>query len=226
VIASVWQPILDAFLEGRMSASTFCRRFTEAFDDVVARGQAVPSGIQALHFVVDAYAGDPTARGNDVADDEDLRAAAIKARAEFAPADAQSPGDSGPQTQTAPGPDATYSAAEAEQVAQVEEAIRTHVRTAGMFAGVGCAIMIAFLAVCVMQFFAVSAQVQSALGWGPAPSTIAGLVLAVIPIVGSVIAFFGAKDVWNWSPFLAAIVFLTLPILVQGSAFMRWLRSK
>ena len=67
----------------------------------------------------------------------------------------------------------------------------------------------------VLQFFAVAAQLQGVLGWGPAPSTIAAIPVAFFPVLGSVTAFFGAKDVWHWAPWVAGVVFLFVPALTM-----------
>jgi hypothetical protein len=85
-------------------------------------------------------------------------------------------------------------------------------------------VVIAWLAIVLMQFFAAAAQVESVTDWGPGPSAVIGLMLALVPIVGSVTAFFGAKDVWNWHWALAAIVFFAFPAATYITGWRQWAR--
>ena len=64
-----WRELIDAYVSGRISADAFKRRFTEAFEGAVASRAPTPAPVQDLAYTVEAYAGDPTARGHDVADD-------------------------------------------------------------------------------------------------------------------------------------------------------------
>jgi hypothetical protein len=83
----------------------------------------------------------------------------------------------------------------------------------GAVGGAGCLVALLWLTIGVLQFFAVAAQMQSVLDWGPAPSTLVALPIAFVPVVGSVTAFFGAKDVWGWAPWMAAVAFLAIPAI-------------
>ncbi len=89
----------------------------------------------------------------------------------------------------------------------------------------GCAAALAYVAIGIAQFFAVAAQIDSVLGLGPAPSTILAAPLAFIPAIGSVIAFFGAKDVWRWPWTIAAFVFLAIPAATYLSGWFGWRRA-
>lgn len=216
-----WRALISAFLEGRLSAATFAKRFSEAFDQVVRDRRPVPPRIQDLYFIVEAYAGDPMGRGHDVSDDQDLRAAAAAALAALPEPAA------GPELETAPGarpqPEiiiATYEPPREE----VRRDVRRAAFTLGAIGAAGCLIAIAWAAVGVMQFFAASAQIDALFGIGPAPSAILGLIVAFTPIVGSVVAFFGAKDVWMWPTWAAAIVFLVAPTLTLIGGADRWRR--
>jgi hypothetical protein len=42
-------------------------------------------------------------------------------------------------------------------------------------------------------------------------------------VVGSVVAFFGAMDVWHWQPWIAAVAFLAVPLvsLLGGGGIIR-----
>jgi hypothetical protein len=160
---------------------------------------------------VEAYAGDPMARGHDVADDEDLQRAARKALS-FLPADAATTAPAG----------GGY-AIPAEDIEAAQARMRGAAISIGTVGFAGCAVALLWLAIGVLQFFAVAAQIQGVTDWGPAPSTLIAIPLAFIPIVGSVIAFFGAKDVWGWEPWLAALAFLAIPLasLLGGGGVMR-----
>jgi hypothetical protein len=203
-----WRELIDAYASGRLSADAFKRRFGEAFEAAVAARAPTPAAVQELAYTVEAYAGDPTARGHDVADDEDLQRAARKALAHL-PIDAEA--------------GATAPAITPEELAQAHARMRGAAIGFGAVGAMGCAILALWLIIGALQFFAVAAQIQSVTDWGPAPSTIIAIPLAFVPVVGSVIAFFGAKDVWDWEPWLAALAFLALPLasLLGGGGVMR-----
>jgi hypothetical protein len=201
---AAWGELIEAYVAGRLSADAFKRRFDEAYAAAVAARAPTPAAVQELAYTVEAYAGDPTARGHDVADDGDLMRAARRALSAL-------PAGVAPPVGTA----------------DELEAARARMRGAaigfGAVGAAGCIAALAWLTICVLQFFAVAAQIQSVTDWGPAPSTLVSIPLAFIPVVGSVIAFFGAKDVWAWEPWLAAVVFLALPVasLIGGGGVMR-----
>lgn len=207
--AGAWRELIEAYVEGRLSADAFKRRFNEAFQAAVSTRAPTPAAVQDLAYTVEAYAGDPTARGHDVADDEDLQRAARKALS-FLPADAAATAPSG------------Y-AIPAEDIEAAQARMRGAAISIGTVGFAGCAVALLWLAIGVLQFFAVAAQIQGVTDWGPAPSTLIAIPLAFIPIVGSVIAFFGAKDVWGWEPWLAALAFLAIPLasLLGGGGVMR-----
>ena len=215
-----WRALITAYLEGRLSAATFVKRFAEAFDIVVKQRIPVHPRIQDLYFIVEAYGGDPMGRGHDVTDDKDLRAAAAAALA-ILPA---------PEPEMAPaGVEPPYAEPSREPRIEirVDDLRKEHRRAAftlGAFGAAGCLVVLAWLALGVMQFFAASAQIDALLGWGPAPSAILGLIVAFTPIAGSVTAFFGAKDVWDWPLWVAALVFLAAPALTMIGGFDRWRR--
>jgi hypothetical protein len=200
-----WRELIDAYVSGRLSADAFKRRFLEAFQAAAAARAPVPAVVQELAYVVDAYAGDPTARGNDVTDDADLMGAARAALARM------------PAEPPPVGVEAGPARIDPEQ-ARAE--VRRAAFTLGAFGVGGCLMMVAWLVIGILQLFAVSAQVQAELDWGPAPSTLAGLLLAFIPLIGGVVAFFGAKDVWGWDAWLAALVFFAFPIAAMVSGWL------
>lgn len=232
--SSEWRALLTAFLEGRLSAATFAKRFSEAFDVVVKTRQPVPPRIQDLYFVVEAYAGDPMGRGHDVTDDQDLRAAAAAALAALPEAEPVFADDGVAAGGWAPGADARQRGTTAGGGPTIHrpdprrEDVRKDVRraafTLGAFGAAGCLVILAWLAVGVLQFFAASAQIDALLKIGPAPSAILGLFVAFTPVLGSVVAFFGAKDVWQWPTWAAAVVFLVAPTLTLLGGADRWRR--
>lgn len=229
--SSEWRALLTAFLEGRLSAATFAKRFSEAFDVVVKTRQPVPPRIQDLYFVVEAYAGDPMGRGHDVTDDQDLRAAAAAAlaalpEAEPAYADEAAPGgwapDAAAQRPDAAGGPTIYGPDPRRE--DMRKEVRRAAFTLGAFGAAGCLVILAWLTVGILQFFAASAQIDALLKLGPAPSAILGLFVAFTPVLGSIVAFFGAKDVWQWPTWGAALVFLVAPTLTLLGGADRWRR--
>ncbi len=204
-----WRELIDAYVCGRISADAFKRRFTEAFENAVTARAPTPAPVQDLAYTVEAYAGDPTARGHDIADDEDLQRAARRALS-LLPMDATP----GAQPGAAVSPDDMRAARERMRGAAVGF---------GAVGAAGCIVALLWLAIGVLQFFAVAAQIQHVTQWGPAPSTIIAIPLAFVPVVGSVVAFFGAMDVWHWEPWIAAVAFLAVPLasLLGGGGVMR-----
>jgi hypothetical protein len=196
-----WRQLIEAFVEGRLGADAFRRRFLEAFEACVAARAPVPAPVQTLYFTVEAYGGDPMGRGHDVTDDADLAHAARQAFETLAgePELARDPRVRADEIEVAR--------------AEADRRQRRAALTLSAFGALGCAAAIAYLLIGVLQLFAAAAQVQAVLGWGPAPATLAGLMLAFIPVVGSMVAFFGAKDVWDWPLWAAAAVFFAIPAL-------------
>ncbi|MDX2233308.1 MAG: hypothetical protein NW200_02305 [Hyphomonadaceae bacterium] len=206
-----WRELIDAYVAGRLSADAFKRRFTEAFEAAVASRAPTPASVQDLAYTVDAYAGDPMARGHDVADDEDLLRAARRALSLL------------PEDATAEAIAPPMDALSAEDLRAARDRMRGAAIGFGAVGAAGCAVAALWIAIGVLQFFAVAAQIQSVSDWGPAPSTLIAIPLAFIPVVGSIVAFFGAKDVWGWEPWAAALAFLALPLvsLLGGGGVVR-----
>jgi hypothetical protein len=203
-----WRELIESYVAGRLSADSFKRRFLESF----SASRLVPQAIQDLYFTVDAYAGDPMGRGHDVADDAALMVAARRALLRLAP---------NPEAGLGPGPsmDGQPRTAGPRGPLQAPPGI-----AAGL--GLGCLLIGAWLAIGILQVFAIAAQVNSVMRLGEVLSTVAAFVLTFVPIVGSVIAFFGAKDVWQWSPWAAGAVFLLLPITAQTLSILSWRRRR
>ena len=92
--------------------------------------------------------------------------------------------------------------------------------------GAGCIIAVIWFALCLLQWAAVTAQVQKEFEWNAVPAALVGLVLAFIPIIGNLIAFFGAKDIWGWPLWIAAIVFFAAPAATMISGWSRYRRYR
>lgn len=207
-----WRALVDAYVGGRLSADTFKRRYVEAFEAAIAARASVPRAVQELYFTVEAYGGDPMGRGHDVADDAAMAEAARRALGQLAtePALAQDPRIDEDDR--------------AEAYRTAEARARRAAFTVGAVGAAGCLVMVAWLAIVALQFFAASAQVQAVTAWGPGPSAVLGFIVAVIPILGSVTAFFGAKDVWDWHWGLAALVFFAFPAATYIGGWRQWAR--
>jgi hypothetical protein len=201
--SSEWRALIEAYLDGRLSADAFTRRFLEASRTAQERIQSIPSAIEGLRYVVEAYdAG--AAPGDPLKSDEtELRRACEAALMGL------SQGGGAPRT---------FDRARAR-----EDMRRFTIQMTGC-AGMGCAIAFLWLALCLLQIFAVSDQIQAVLDWPAAPATFAGIVLAFIPIIGNALAFFGAKDQWGWDIWLAALVFFAAPAATLFSGWSRWRR--
>jgi hypothetical protein len=197
-----WRALIEAFLEGRLSADAFERRFLEAWRAQLDRGARNPPAIDRLFHVVAGYSAARDGRTPSGADESQLRNEAAAALNEL-------------RLET---PTRTYDRARAR-----EEIRRFRVRISQL-AGIGCALALAWVAVGVLQIYFVSEQIQHALHWGAWPSSIVGFFLAFVPIVGNVLAFFGAINVGGWPVWIAALVFFAAPAATLVSGFLRWRR--
>ncbi len=196
-----WRELIEAYVSGRLSADGFKRRFLDAHAEAVRTRAPTHPAVQELAYVVEAYAGDPTERGNDVADDDDLLRAAKRTLTVLPElADAVTPGAARPTE---------------EDIRAAQAQMRGTVFRVGAVGGAGCLLALAWLGIGVLQFFAVAAQMQSLTGWGPAPATLVSVPVTFIPVVGSVTAFFGAKDIWGWAPWLSGLAFLAVPAIAM-----------
>jgi hypothetical protein len=206
-----WRELIEAYVSGRLSADGFKRRFLDAHAEAVRTRAPTHPAVQELAYVVEAYAGDPTGRGNDVADDDDLLRAAKRTLGAL-------PEDVGAVT---PG----LAQPTEEDIREARAQMRGAAIRVGAIGGAGCLAALAWLAIGVLQFFAVSAQMQSLTDWGPAPSTLVSVPLTFIPVLGSVTAFFGAKDVWGWAPWLAGVAFLVAPAITMLGGWSQMARG-
>jgi hypothetical protein len=104
-----------------------------------------------------------------------------------------------------------------------EDMRRFRIQVAGC-AGAGCVIALAWVALCVLQVFIVIEWVQDAFNLPALIATVMGAVLAFVPIVGNVLAYLGATEIWNWPAWVAAIVFFAAPAVTILSGWSRWRR--
>lgn len=197
-----WRALIEAYLDGRLSAEAFMRRFVEAWR---ASNGRVPGAVASLQSHVEAFEADVTdAREDGVVNDDELRQAAQRALSMLSEDDAPTVASH------------TYDRTRAR-----EDVRRFQVRMNGCL-GVGCIIALIWVALCVLQVFVVIEWVQRSFDWPALPSTIVGAILAFVPIVGNVLAFLGATEIWGWPAWVAAIIFFAAPAATIISGWTRW----
>jgi hypothetical protein len=200
MISAEWRALIEAYLDGRLSAEAFMRRFIEAW----TAGAAVPRAIVELQVAVEAFEAQVNdAREEGAVNDDDLRQAATRALANLSDDDAPS---IGPHT--------------FDRTRAREEMARFSIN-AQRIVGLGCAIALAWLALCILQIYFVSEFIQQSFNWGAWPSAVAGFVFAFVPIIGNVLAFLGATQE-GWPVWLAALVFFAAPAVTMLSGWTRW----
>ncbi len=199
-----WGALIEAYLDGRLSAEAFMRRFIESW---TAAGQ-LPRAVVDLQVAVEAFEAQVNeVREEGAASDDDLRQAARRALAELEE-DGAPP--IGPHT--------------FDRTRAREEMRRFQVHMTGC-AGIGCALAMIWIGLCVLQIYFVSEWIQRAFEWGAWPSAVAGFFLAFVPVIGNVLAFLGATEE-GWPQWLAAIVFFAAPAATMLSAWSRWRRPR
>jgi hypothetical protein len=203
-----WRALLEAFVAGRIGADAFHRRFFEGWRANRSGGD-VPRAIETLFYTVEAFTEESELRREGDASEEEMLEAARKALQQL-----REEGDAGGGGYAA----RTYDRA------RTREDMRRFQVSLGRLAGLGCLIALAWIGLCLLQIFAVSDQIQSVLEWPAALATFAGVVLAFVPVVGNIIAFFGATDVWGWETWIAAVVFFAAPAATILSGWLRWWR--
>ncbi len=201
-----WRALLEAFVDGRIGPDAFQRRFMEGWRADSASGAGSPRAIEALVDVVQAYQPDFEIRKDGDSDEQELEDAARRALRNLTEEGALSSG------------------ARTYDRARTREDIRRFQIQMNQLVGFGCLIALVWVGLCALQVFAVSDQIQSMLHWPAAPATFAGVVLAFVPVIGNVLAFFGATDVWHWNPWAAGAIFFAAPAATIFSGWMRWWR--
>lgn len=201
-----WRQLIQAYLGGRLSAEAFARRFSEAYENL-RRGRAViPAPVNELLVAVEEFRAAQGLRDEGETNQDDLLHAAKHAEALLQ--------DGAPTISGR-----TYDRARAR-----EDFRRFQFQTSGCM-GLGCLLIIVWVGLCLLQWSAVSALVQAELGWTATVAAIVGFILAFIPIIGNVSAFFGATSVWDWNPVLAGLVFFAAPLATMATGWMRWRRG-
>ncbi len=194
-----WRALIEAYLDGRLSAEAFMRRFVEAWTKSRA---AIPGAIAGLQPHVEAFEAQVLEAGEEGAvGDDELRQAAQRALSNLSEEPAIAPH--------------TFDRTRAR-----EEMRRFQLHMSGC-AGIGCVLALIWIALCILQIYYVSEWIQEALGWGAWPSAVIGFVLAFVPIVGNILAFLGATQE-GWETWVAAIVFFAAPAVTMLSGWSRY----
>ena len=197
-----WRALIEAYLDGRLSAEAFMRRFIEGW----TAGGPLPRAIVELQVAVEAFEAHVNeAREEGAAGDDELRQAAQRALARLSD-----------EPRVAPH---TFDRTRAR-----EEMARFQV-SANRVLGLGCLIALAWVALCLLQITFVSDWIRETTDWPTWPSAFVGFFLAFVPIVGNVLAFLGATEVWHWPAWLAALVFFAAPAVTMLSGWSRWRRN-
>ena len=195
-----WRALIEAYLDGRLSAEAFMRRFIEAW----TAGGVIPPAIASLQVAVEAFeTAVAAAREEGAVSDDDLRQAGRRALADL-------------REGVAPH---TFDRTRAR-----EDMRRFQVQMSGC-AGLGCVIALIWIGLCVLQIYFVSEWIQGELGWGAWPSAFAGFFLAFVPVLGNVLAFLGATQE-GWPTLNAALVFFAAPAATMLSGWSRWRRRR
>jgi hypothetical protein len=203
--AADWRALVEAYLDARLSAEAFMRRFMEAWN---AGGARPPRAIAALQVHVEAFEADVTAAQEDgQVNDDEMRRAAQNALSEI-------------------NDDAPAAATQTFDRTRARDDIRRFSFQVGGCAGAGCFIAVAWVALCLLQISFVSDYVQHVTGFSAWPSAFIGFFLAFVPIVGNVLAFLDAVQLRNWAWPLAAIVFFAAPAVTMFSGWSRWRRYR
>lgn len=197
--AADWRALIEAYLDGRLSAEAFMRRFIEGWR---ISGGAVPRAVAAMQPHVEAFEAQVAeAREEGATNDDELRQAAQRALANLREEPTVAPH--------------TFDRTRAR-----EDMRRFQVHMSRI-AGLGCLIAFAWIALCLLQIYYVSEWIQEAFDWGAWPSAVAGFILAFVPIIGNVLAFLGATQE-GWETWAAAIVFFAAPAVTLLSGWSRW----
>lgn len=198
-----WRALLEAYLDGRISAEAFMRRFVDAWR--AANGR-VPGAIAGMQATVEAFEAEVAdAREEGVINDDELRQAAQSALYNLADEPTIAP--------------QTFDRTRAR-----EEMRRMQIQVRGC-AGVGCLIALVWVALCILQITFVSDWIQHSFGWSAWPSAVVGFFLAFVPIVGNLLAFLAATELRDWPTWLAAVVFFAAPAATLLSGWTRWRRQ-
>lgn len=194
-----WRALIEAYLDGRLSAEAFMRRFVDGWRTT---GGIVPRAIAALQPTVEAFEADVLEAGEEGAvSDDELRQAAQSALANLSDEPPVAPH--------------TFDRTRAR-----EDMRRFQIQMRGC-AGLGCVIALIWVALCLLQINFVIEWIHANVIDNVWLSAVIGFFLAFVPIVGNVLAFLGATQE-GWSTWVAAIVFFAAPAVTMISGWSRY----
>jgi hypothetical protein len=202
VTSADWRALIEAYLDGRLSAEAFMRRFIEGWQ----AGAPLPRAIADLQVAVEAFESQVNeAREEGAVSEDDLRQAAQRALANLA------------EEQGPPVSPHTFDRTRAR-----EDMRRFQIQMTSC-ASVGCVIAGIWVALCVLQINYVIEWIHANLIPNVWLSAVVGFFLAWVPVIGNVLAFLGATAA-GWPAWLAAIVFFAAPAVTIFSGWSRWRR--
>ncbi len=196
-----WRALIEAYLDGRLSAEAFMRRFIEAWQHSPA---PIPGAIERLQAHVEAFEAEVNAaREEGAANDDELRQAARRALVNL-------------------GDDTSVSPHTFDRTRAREEVRRFEIQVKRL-AGLGCLIAFIWVALCVLQINYVIEWLYANAIPSVWLSALIGFFLAFVPIVGNLLAFLGATQA-GWPIWVAALIFFAAPAATLISGWTRWRR--
>jgi hypothetical protein len=198
-----WRALIEAYLDGRLSAEAFMRRFIEAWQ---SSRTSIPPAIASLQPHVEAFEAQVNETQEEGAvNDDELRQAAQRALFGL-----------GEETPVAPG---TFDRTRArEEVRRFEIQMKR-------IAGLGCLIAFIWVALCILQINYVIEWLYANAIPSVWLSSVIGFFLAFVPIVGNLLAFLGATQE-GWPAWVAALIFFAAPAATLISGWARWRRHR
>ena len=149
-----WRALIEAYLDGRLSAEAFMRRFVEGWR---ASSGRLPGAIASLQSHVEAFEAQVLdVQEEGIVNDDELRQAAQRALSML---------DEDVSPAVAPH---TFDRTRAR-----EDVRRFQVQMSGCV-GVGCVIALIWVALCILQIYFVSEWIQAEFEWGAWPSAVIG----------------------------------------------------
>jgi hypothetical protein len=198
--AADWRALIEAYLDGRLSAEAFMRRFIEGWQ----AGAPLPRSIGRLQPAVEAYEAQVGAALEEGAvNDDELRQAAQRALTELR---------AEPEL-----------ASHTFDRTRAREEMRRFQVSASRILGLGCLIALTWVALCVLQINFVVEWVHANAIPSVWLAAVLGFFLAFVPVLGNALAFLGATAS-GWNPWVAGLVFFAAPALTLLSGWSRWRR--
>jgi hypothetical protein len=196
-----WRALIEAYLDGRLSAEAFMRRFIEAWQTSRA---SIPNAVANLQSHVEAFeARVAEEREEGAVNDDELRQAAQRALSNL-------------------GEDTPVSPHTFDRTRAREDMRRFEIRVQRL-AGIGCLIAFAWVALCVLQINYVIEWIYTNAIPNVWLSAVIGFFLAFVPVIGNLLAFLGATQE-GWPVWVAALIFFAAPAATLLSGWTRWRR--